>query len=458
MNGLDDARGVRSGSALSAAALGAVGLAGFAAVGLVYHRLLRAGADFDSNFLTLALVDTEGALGFLPSLLLAGLVFHRGVATFVNGSLRGGAAKATGVAGSVLFVAAFLALAEGPAQGGRIGARIAEGIVPLVGKAGGIALFGVSALLAFWLATEGFSAPFRPSRTAAAAFGASEWLSTGPDRVRPKPMPTALPVRAPGGEPPGAPVGPTEPARASEDPKWRGSGGRYGERNGSGGETASRLPATEERVEAHEDAGNDARAVRGRAGGGALLAGGGSPRPPDAGADGDRPFLAGPGGDLAGGGGPLVDVDRRGAPPGPDDDPGEEPDDHEHGETESPRGEGEAGRVTHAGAPEEEKSPGIGDAPGERTLVLEPASPRGGATVRAEGSPLGESDLVPAAAEAIFEAGRASVTILQSRLGVPFARASRLLDRLEQLGLVGPYRGGSARDILLARAEWERRP
>ncbi|MGH7151398.1 MAG: DNA translocase FtsK [Planctomycetota bacterium] len=92
---------------------------------------------------------------------------------------------------------------------------------------------------------------------------------------------------------------------------------------------------------------------------------------------------------------------------------------------------------------------------GEGSAVLAPAPPRKGGGSR---SAADEGGLLVAAADAIFEAERASVSVLQGRLGVPFVRASRLLERLEREGLVGPYRGGSARDILLTRSEWEKRP
>lgn len=48
----------------------------------------------------------------------------------------------------------------------------------------------------------------------------------------------------------------------------------------------------------------------------------------------------------------------------------------------------------------------------------------------------------------IKETGIASVSVLQRRLSIGYARASRIMDELEELGYVGPFRGSSPREIL----------
>ena len=42
----------------------------------------------------------------------------------------------------------------------------------------------------------------------------------------------------------------------------------------------------------------------------------------------------------------------------------------------------------------------------------------------------------------------------QRRFGIDFDRACKVLDELQQAGLIGPYIGGRSRDILLTREEW----
>ena len=54
----------------------------------------------------------------------------------------------------------------------------------------------------------------------------------------------------------------------------------------------------------------------------------------------------------------------------------------------------------------------------------------------------------------VIETNQASVTILQRRLRLGYSRAARLIDMMEQNGLVGPYAGSKARDILVDREKW----
>jgi DNA translocase FtsK/SpoIIIE-like protein len=64
------------------------------------------------------------------------------------------------------------------------------------------------------------------------------------------------------------------------------------------------------------------------------------------------------------------------------------------------------------------------------------------------------SQLVFDAGLAILEQKRVAVSMLERRFGIDFDQACRVLDELQQGGLIGPYMGGRTRDILLTREEW----
>ncbi|MBI2888329.1 MAG: hypothetical protein HYY10_00205 [Candidatus Liptonbacteria bacterium] len=66
----------------------------------------------------------------------------------------------------------------------------------------------------------------------------------------------------------------------------------------------------------------------------------------------------------------------------------------------------------------------------------------------------GDSDkLLDEAAACVFEAKRASASLLQRRLKVGYARAARLLDLMEAKGLIGPGDGAKPRDVYFEKFE-----
>jgi len=68
----------------------------------------------------------------------------------------------------------------------------------------------------------------------------------------------------------------------------------------------------------------------------------------------------------------------------------------------------------------------------------------------ANGEMLGEADeLFDEAARIVIHQGQASVSILQRRLKIGYARAGRLIDQLERAGVVGPFDGSKAREVLV---------
>ena len=64
-------------------------------------------------------------------------------------------------------------------------------------------------------------------------------------------------------------------------------------------------------------------------------------------------------------------------------------------------------------------------------------------------------EMLPAAVDVILETGQASVSMLQRRLKLGYARAARIVDEMEEKGIVGPFQGSKPRAILVTREQWE---
>ena len=64
-------------------------------------------------------------------------------------------------------------------------------------------------------------------------------------------------------------------------------------------------------------------------------------------------------------------------------------------------------------------------------------------------------ELLPAAIEVVLEQGQASVSMLQRRLKLGYSRAARLVDQMEEKGIVGPFEGSKARQILITKEQWQ---
>ena len=54
-----------------------------------------------------------------------------------------------------------------------------------------------------------------------------------------------------------------------------------------------------------------------------------------------------------------------------------------------------------------------------------------------------------------METGQASVSMLQRRLKLGYSRAARIVDEMEQRGIVGPFEGSKPRQLLITREKWE---
>ena len=63
-------------------------------------------------------------------------------------------------------------------------------------------------------------------------------------------------------------------------------------------------------------------------------------------------------------------------------------------------------------------------------------------------------EMLPAAVDVILETGQASVSMLQRRLKLGYARAARIVDEMEEKGIVGPFQGRKPRAILVTKEQW----
>jgi S-DNA-T family DNA segregation ATPase FtsK/SpoIIIE len=70
-------------------------------------------------------------------------------------------------------------------------------------------------------------------------------------------------------------------------------------------------------------------------------------------------------------------------------------------------------------------------------------------------SEMTRDDLFDEAARIILESQRGSVSLLQRRLGIGYARASRIIEMMAAAGVLGEYKGSQAREVLMTLKEYE---
>jgi len=66
----------------------------------------------------------------------------------------------------------------------------------------------------------------------------------------------------------------------------------------------------------------------------------------------------------------------------------------------------------------------------------------------------GKDELFDDAVQLVMESGQASVSMLQRRMRLSYTRAARMIDSMEEEGLIGPYCGSKPREILVDREQY----
>ena len=94
---------------------------------------------------------------------------------------------------------------------------------------------------------------------------------------------------------------------------------------------------------------------------------------------------------------------------------------------------------------------------GEAEVTLEPQAPPDPAQVAGDDPQAAAELMVSQAGALLIEEGRVAVSMLQKRFSIDFDDACRMLDTLQELGLIGLYQGGQTREILMTAEEWAAR-
>ena len=78
----------------------------------------------------------------------------------------------------------------------------------------------------------------------------------------------------------------------------------------------------------------------------------------------------------------------------------------------------------------------------------------GGKSAKDESIGSGYDEMLPQAVEAILETKSCSVSMLQRRVKLGYSRAARIVDQMEEMGIVGPYEGAKPRKVLVDYQGW----
>ncbi len=77
-----------------------------------------------------------------------------------------------------------------------------------------------------------------------------------------------------------------------------------------------------------------------------------------------------------------------------------------------------------------------------------------GSSKEDRGGDSGYDEMLPQAVEVVLETKSCSVSMLQRRIKLGYSRAARIVDQMEELGVVGPYEGAKPRSVIVDREGW----
>ena len=66
-----------------------------------------------------------------------------------------------------------------------------------------------------------------------------------------------------------------------------------------------------------------------------------------------------------------------------------------------------------------------------------------------------EDEMIEEAIDVIMDCRQASTSMLQRRLKLGYSRAARIIDQIEERGIIGPFEGSKPRQILISKEEWQ---
>lgn len=58
------------------------------------------------------------------------------------------------------------------------------------------------------------------------------------------------------------------------------------------------------------------------------------------------------------------------------------------------------------------------------------------------------------AIDLVVETGQASTSFIQRRLKIGYAQAGRIIDQLEERGIISGYQGSKPREVLMSKERW----
>ena len=90
----------------------------------------------------------------------------------------------------------------------------------------------------------------------------------------------------------------------------------------------------------------------------------------------------------------------------------------------------------------------------ERNAVMEKGKKK---AVETEEGDSGADPVLDEAIRVVIETGQASTSFLQRKLKLGYARAARVVDQMEERGIIGPLEGAKPRKILINKEQWQER-